>query len=160
MQENPKLCKKISDALYINYFISQLDVQSLIEFIKGAQASPTLADSFHEEVMQVLKTKMSTEDVVTFIQEALEDKELLNKWFNNLGKENLGELVTFLTGEGDKTTSSKLSAYIANTKNLPNEMKEGKLSATEVLDIGDITIKVSYTAENGPSDFKEQVRAF
>ena len=55
--------------------------------------------------------------------------------------------------------SSKLNAYVAETKGIPKKVKEGKVSTNDVLDIGDIVIKVSYTAENGPIDFKNQVRS-
>lgn len=158
MKENPLVCKPVDQALYTHYFLSKLDVTGLVQFLQRIQESPNLMNSFHSEVMELLNKKWEIGAISDFVKQAMEDKELLNDWFQNLGKENLETLSSLLASKGDTVTSASLKACITSNKNLPQTSRDGNASATSVLDIADIVIKISYTSLSGSVAFREDVR--
>ncbi len=158
LQENPKLCATLGQALAVTTFIASVDVQQLVDFIKAIQAQPKLADSFHNEVMNRIKTKMSGDDLTNFTEQMLADKDL-NSWFNNLGSKNLNQIVRVLQKINQKDLAAKLTAYLKSVKGLPADIVDTAFAKGTVLNITDVSLQIAYTSRDGGAAYKEKVRA-
>ncbi len=157
LNENPKLCASLGEALSITAFISNLTVAQLIDFVKDLQSNAQMAGAFHKEVMARLNSNISMPDLGAFVTAMMADKAL-HTWFNNLGNKNLTVIEQALGKSDQKTIAGKLKAYLQTAK-VPDDMQDSPLSATTVLNITDVTLKVSYTAKSGGADFKQKVQA-